>query len=127
MKPGKPRLLLLTSVAALAGMLSAPAAHALISVAPGTYEVSAVVVRDTDGPTAVFNVRTRSECRILLTGPATAKLEGLDEGLRAYRLKFVLRKKLLSRHGTAELLDASLLEEGARLPQRVGNNLKPSK
>src|SRR5262249_23241759 len=118
------RLTKLLTLLALTLAAAVPqSAWALISIDAGTYEVPALVVKTRNGPTAIFNLRTRSECRLVLKGEAASKLS--LEGASGLRLKFKLDKKLISSHGEAELLESAPMGDDEKVPPRVGNNLKP--
>jgi hypothetical protein len=100
-------------------------AHAALRVASGVYEVPALVVRTETGLAAVFNPRSLSQCRIVLTGDVAAKVaREQNEGPRGYVLKFEIREGFNANQATATLLGAEPLK-GRKIPVQVGHNLKP--
>lgn len=99
-----------------------PSAEARIVIDQGVYAVPAIVAPTRRGLTAIFNMRTRSEARIVLKGHVAEKLK--LESPKLMRLRFKLAERMTASQGEAELLEATPVAEGERVPLHVGNNLK---
>ncbi len=113
------------SVLFLALFSTTQVAFATILVEPGTYELQTLVL--TEGraePEAVFNLRTRSELRVKLTGPLAKKL--LMQKSDVLKIKFKIKGKIQSSHTDAELLGVTV-GDGAEAPLLVCNDFKPCK
>lgn len=96
-------------------------ALATIIVRPGVYDVPALVVRYNHDTAAVFNLRTRSELKILLQGDRVKKLpKRLAMGLH---VKIRVLNQIDSDRGSALLLDFKDLGQ-EKIPRVVGNDLK---
>ena len=98
-------------------------ANATVIINAATYSVPALVTPTKDGPVAVFNLRSRSETRILLKGDVASKLK--LNGPKGLLITFKLRGKIKSSTGEALLLAAEPLA-GKEIPLRVGNQLVPA-
>ncbi len=97
---------------------------ASISVKAGTYEVPALVIEGKSGAQAVFNWRTRSECRVRLTGPLSGTLaakqaKGLFIGFKIEKDQICFLKI------NAELSSVKPLEN-RKIPRIVENDFVPA-
>lgn len=111
------------TLALLLGLIFLPmSAHALIAVHPGTYEIAALIVPTGDGPTAVFNLKSKSECRLLLTGNKAMQLK--LESPQGLFIRIKLTQTRLGAHAKAELLEVQPLN-GKEVPALVGNEFIP--
>jgi hypothetical protein len=95
-----------------------------IQVAPGTYEVPALVVQD-DGKrhNAIFNLGTYSELRLTLSGAQTQRLP--QKKIQGLVLKLRITKGIAGPTGSAELLGFSEIKPNSSFPAQVGNHFKP--
>ncbi len=100
-------------------------AWSTIIIQKGAYEVPVMVVATKKGPVAVFNLRSYSECRVLLTGGVASKIKIKDAD--GFLIKIMVNKVIDSSSGEAELIEYSLLKKNQEIPFVVGNNLKPIK
>lgn len=114
------RVGLLIVLLSLAGPLPAQAG---IAIAPGVYEVPALL-RVSSGTSleAVFNLRSNAECRIVLEGKEAEKLR--FRGMRGRLVKIKVTEPIRGGGGRATLLGTSELW-GRAIPLQVGNDLAP--
>ena len=114
-------LLFIFAVTVTGALLLSPSAHATVSIHAGTYQVPALIVTRDGKAEAVFNLKTRSEFRLALTGEKAKTLLGktLQSALLTFRIKTTSDRYRQS----AELLAVDELA-GKSVPVRVGTDFQ---
>jgi hypothetical protein len=92
-----------------------------LEVAPGEYDLPAIVIPSSSGPVAVFNMRSLKECRIHLIGKIADNLK--LEHAKGLRLKIRIEKWNNPNQGQGTLLSTRELGDST-IPLHVGDNFK---
>lgn len=105
---------------------------AVVSIAPGTYEIPAVIVNQHGKVTAIFNAHTHSKVMLWLKGRKTSELTTYLSRSPAslpklLKVSFRVNKKMYGTYMEAELLNWKLLKHDEKVPAYVGHNFRPVK
>ncbi len=103
-------------------LILAEIGNAMILIDPGMYEVNALIERNPDLIMAKFNINTRSECRIFLTGPLSKSLSKNIQKFSGYKIKFRISRRFQCGIGSGELV---AFGKETTPTTYVTNNLKP--
>ena len=106
-------------------MVTMPMAWATILVGKGKYQVPAMILQTQKGPTAVFNLRSDSELRILLKGPVADQIPAKNWASILW-IEIEVTAPMESPRGEATVLRWRPLKD-EKVPSQVGNQLVPLK
>lgn len=100
-------------------------AKAWIGVEAGKYELNALVTPFKNEVQVVFNLRSKSETRVTLTGKVAKKLMKVMKGPDSYHLQFQVSEKVVAASRIqAELISFRKVMPNEKVPFMVGNNFK---